>query len=444
MRSRAIPLSISIAALAAQSLGLAAPALGVSPTSVPFLYTGAEQTWLVPDGVNTIHVALVGGMGGGNATGSGVGGHGATVTGDLSVTPGDTIYVEVGGNGVSGSANDLCQTPTFNGGANCGSRSAGHGGGGTDVRSVAAGQAGSLASRLMVAGGGGGAGGGASSPPADGGDAGQPGTNAPSPGDPSLSAQGGEAGTAFTGGAGGAQSTTGGNGGLSGGFGVGGDGGTPGDFGGGGGGGGWYGGGGGGGGAQSLPYGAGGGGGSSFTGAATNASVTGDATGTPFVTISYGATSPAGGTVDATVTMATSALCLSLSTGSIDFGTRQFGDVGIAANPGVTATNCGGSGEDVLARGSDASGAGPTSWTLDDTGTCAGATLATDHFGLAVERQDTNAQVRLSTSNKALETLSGGAAIDHLARIDTPCPGGSGAGVVMTMHITFVATESVP
>ena len=97
--------------------------------------------------------------------------------------------------------------------------------------------------------------------------------------------------------------------------------------------------------------------------------------------------------------------------------------------------------ESVLAHGTDATGNGPTTWTLNDTGSCAAATLPTDNYALAIERQDTNAQVRLGTANKSLASLAGGAALDQLARIDTPCPGGSGAGIVMTMHIVFVATE---
>jgi hypothetical protein len=442
MRPRALAISVSIAAIAAQSPGLAAPALAAVPVNVPFAYTGTEQSWVVPAGLTSIHVVLVGGKGGSNATGEAAGGKAGEVSGDLAVNPADTIYIEVGGSGLNGSANSSCSQPAFNGGGLCGSRSAGYGGGASDLRSVSSAQPGSLASRLMLAAGGGGAGGGASSPPAIGGNAGQAGGDASGA---TTAAKAGQPGSSSAGGTGGAAGQLGGLSGADGQVGAGGDGGAPGStgFGGGGGGGGYYGGGGGGGGDGSLPNGAGGGGGSSFVGAATSSSVTLDSSGVPSVTITYGS-NPSGGSVDATVTMAQSAVCLELSTTSVDFGTRQFGDVAIAATPGVIATNCGGIGEDVLAHGSNATGAGPTSWTLDDTGTCTGGTLAADHFGLAIERQDTSAQVRLSGANKALETLTGGAAIDHLARIDTPCPGSSGAGVVMAMQMTFVATESVP
>jgi hypothetical protein len=166
-----------------------------------------------------------------------------------------------------------------------------------------------------------------------------------------------------------------------------------------------------------------------------------DSTGTPSITLTYTPPSPTTGTVDATVTMAQSVVCLEVSTGSIDFGTRQFGDTGVAASPQVTVANCGGISESVLAHGTDATGAGPTTWTLNDTGTCAGGTLATNDYGLALERQDTLDSVRLSSANKTLQTLGNGSSVDELARIDTPCPGSNGAGVQMSMQIVFVATE---
>jgi Glycine rich protein len=430
MRPRTLAISLSIAALAAQSIGTAVPALAATPVEVPFAYTGAEQQFDVPADVWTLSVTVKGAPGGTLGL-PGVEGRGATVTGDIAVTPSLRLYVEVGGKGTD--ANHSGGAPGgFNGGGAGGQATNGYingpayaaaGGGASDLRTISRADAGSLASRLVVAGGGGGA---TFMGSTTGGDAGQPGGGGTS---------GGGAGGTSAGGAGGLNTGPSSTGSL----GTGGAGGTGALNAGGGGGGGYY---GGGGGAE----GGGGGGGSSFVGAATNSSVTIDAAEIPSVTISYvvGAGAPNSGTVDATVTMAQSVVCLELSTGAVDFGTRQFGDVGIAAAPGVTATNCGGLNEDILAHGTDASGTGPTAWTLDDTGTCTGGTLPADHFGLALERQDTNAQVRLSATNKALETLSGGAAIDHLARIDTPCPGSSGAGVVMSMQMTFVATESLP
>jgi hypothetical protein len=436
MRRELIP--AAILAIATQAVGPAGSALAAQPAPTTFSFTGAEQSWVVPAGVTQVHVTLVGGRGGANAQATANGGRGASVEGDLDVTPSQTLYLEVGGNGQNGGGSGYV-VPAFNGGGLSGSTSPGAGGGGTDIRTAARSDAGTLDSRLVIAAGGGGAGGGASSPPTPGGDASQPGVNAPAPGDPTLSAQGGGAGTALAGGAGGAASSSGGSAGTAGSYGVGGNGGVPGAFGGGGGGGGYFGGGGGGAGEAPLDYGAGGGGGASFTGSLKHVTVGFDASGVPSITIAITVVDT--GAVEATVTMAESVACVELSTGSIDFGTRQFGDAGIAANPGITVTNCGDVSESIFAHGTDAAGDGPTTWTLNDTGTCAGGTLPADGYGLTVERQDTNAQLRLATSNKALETLVGRASLGHLARIDTPCPGSLGAGVVMTMHIVFLATE---
>ena len=64
-----------------------------------FSYTGGEQTFEVPASVSSIEVVAVGGRGG---SAFGVeGGVGAVVAGTVDVTPGQTLYVEVGGNGES-------------------------------------------------------------------------------------------------------------------------------------------------------------------------------------------------------------------------------------------------------------------------------------------------------------------------------------------------------
>jgi len=159
-----------------------------------FGYTGAEQTYVVPPGVTAIGVEATGSAG---ADSDAPGGRGAVVSGTVPVTPGQTLYVEVG--------SGLCNGGGFAGSGAAGE--AGNGGGATDLRTVSASNDGgslcgnqstaSLDSRLIVAAGGGGGGrtgivaGGA------GGDAGQPG------GDSQGGATGGGAGTATAGGAGG-------------------------------------------------------------------------------------------------------------------------------------------------------------------------------------------------------------------------------------------------
>lgn len=129
----AIVLSGSSSALAACSSGL-----------TTFTSTGAEQCYTVPAGITTLHVVAVGAGGGGSLGGSG--GVAARVTSDLTVSPGETLYVEVDVGGGS---------PGFQ---------AGGGGGASDVQTCSVSVMTCLPiavvgdPRLVVAGGGGGAG----------------------------------------------------------------------------------------------------------------------------------------------------------------------------------------------------------------------------------------------------------------------------------------------
>jgi hypothetical protein len=216
-----------------------APAQAATQT---YTYTGGEQTFTVPAGVFSLHVVAIGGAGG-KATDA-VGGVGAEATGSLSVAPGQTLYVEVGGRGQSLGEGGA-------GGFNGGGSGSGGGGGASDVRTSP--QAAGLAPdrRLIVAAGGGGGGGSGESAGSDGGAAGSPGV--------SGEYAGGGAGTETEGGAGSLGCESSGGNGL---LGVGGDGGNSGFVSppGGGGGGGYY---GGGGGAGACFVGSSGGGGGS-------------------------------------------------------------------------------------------------------------------------------------------------------------------------------------
>jgi IPT/TIG domain-containing protein/glycine rich protein len=254
-----------------------------------FTYTGSEQSWTVPTDVVAVEVVAVGGAGGTSCScsaGQAGGGHGATVDATIPVTPGETLYVEVGGTGANG-------TGTFNGGGGAsdfgGNYLSGEGGGATDLRAVAMAAGGTLNSRLVVAGGGGG-GGGTLGPAAvsAGGDAGADAGNASG----ACTAGGGGAGTLSSGGAAGvaAGSSDGENiQGVPGAFGDGGSGYETGT--GGGGGGGYYGGGSGSGcqnGAYNPYSGSGGGGGSSFvTSSATTSSLGLDSTGIPELSLTW-------------------------------------------------------------------------------------------------------------------------------------------------------------
>ncbi len=65
-------------------------------TTCTYSPTGAEDTFVVPAGVGTIDVVATGAPGAVGLEG-GSAGRGAKVSGDLTVTPGDTLYVNVGG-----------------------------------------------------------------------------------------------------------------------------------------------------------------------------------------------------------------------------------------------------------------------------------------------------------------------------------------------------------
>jgi outer membrane protein OmpA-like peptidoglycan-associated protein len=128
--------------------GSAAVAGDALASSTSFNYTGAMETYQVPEHVHALSVAAAGAAGG---NGIYAGGRGATVSSTLAVTPGSTLYVYVGGNGVGGAHN----AGGFNGGGSASQYNSGSSGGGaSDIRTAA----GDLASRLVVAGGGGGGG----------------------------------------------------------------------------------------------------------------------------------------------------------------------------------------------------------------------------------------------------------------------------------------------
>ena len=127
--------------------------------SQTFSYTGAEQTFTVPSGVNSITVDVKGAAGGYNSSSEPKGGR---VQATLPVTAGATLYIYVGGKGGASSGG-------FNGGGSSGSYSCMYSGGGaSDIRS--GGNA--LSNRIIVAGGGGGNGSNCGNDSAPGGDGG--------------------------------------------------------------------------------------------------------------------------------------------------------------------------------------------------------------------------------------------------------------------------------
>jgi hypothetical protein len=198
----------------------------------------------VPAGVTSVHVVAIGAAGAAGESLPGAestGGHGAIVSGDLSVAPAATLYVEVGGlpEETSACASKVHCVGGFNGGGS--STTGGGGGGASDIRTISRGESGTLGSRSLVAAGAGGGGDLAfrCAPPLAGG----PGGDAEKPGGDGGSCRGiepgrgggagketkggaggsrfGEEGSVGTGGAGGARNGGAGGGGLYGGGGGG-------------------------------------------------------------------------------------------------------------------------------------------------------------------------------------------------------------------------------
>ncbi len=153
-------------ACAAIALGLPSSAAAGETLTQAFTVEG-EHAFVVPPGVTSLQAKLIGGNG---APGHGgfPGGTGATVSATLSVTPGETLYVEVAGDG-STLPSGFGSPGGYGGGGTGGERRSfssyfggGGGGGASDLRTCSASScnaAASLASRLVVAGGGGGGGG---------------------------------------------------------------------------------------------------------------------------------------------------------------------------------------------------------------------------------------------------------------------------------------------
>jgi hypothetical protein len=250
-----------------------------------FAYTGSEQTFTVPGGVTTLEVTSVGAPGGpgydayDSSLDGSSGGFGAVVSAALAVTPGETLYVEVGGpnGGYNGAgAGGTGQAP--------GGEKAGGGGGASDVQTCSGGIAACPQGSLLLVAAGGGGGGATGDGAGQGGNGGAAGAD----GSPSATSQrgvggGGGAGTSSSPGAGGVGSGYDSANGAAGVYGAGGAGVSPPLYaGGGGGGGGVY----GGGGGASDGYDAGGGGGGSDL-VPVGGSASTDATGTPSVTISF-------------------------------------------------------------------------------------------------------------------------------------------------------------
>jgi hypothetical protein len=151
--------------VAACVCALLSPAVAQAETAAQSFTTSGESQFIVPAGVSSLQVTLVGGNGAaGGAGNSGFhapGGAGATAVATLAVSPGQILFTEVAGDGLAGGAGGY-----GGGGSDIHSGETGGGGGGaSDVQTCSATAnpascpgGSSLGSRLVVAAGGGGGG----------------------------------------------------------------------------------------------------------------------------------------------------------------------------------------------------------------------------------------------------------------------------------------------
>jgi len=250
--------------------------LAIPSGSETFSYTGAAQSFTVPQCISSLTIDMAGAAGGASTAGGGVGGAGGRMQATYSVAAGTALEVFVGGMGKTVSSSATPNVGGYNGGAACidvsYDYSVGTGGGASDIRVSPY----ALANRVIVAGAGGGAGYNYGSAPNDNGGAGGGLTGGVGP--ESLGEGGG--GTQTGGGANASYSTSYGTATGGGTLGLGATSNCTGDSG-GGGGGGYYGGGGG--------CWEGGGGGSSYSGSAVSvtADTQGYETGNGYVTITW-------------------------------------------------------------------------------------------------------------------------------------------------------------
>ena len=120
----------------------------VVPNTYTFTYKGVIQKFIVPNRVTSIQVNAIGAKGGTGARGQ-IGGSGANITTNLNVTPGQTLYIVVGG--FPGQS----ATAKYGFGGNGGSGT-NYGGAGGGLSGVFTSETPANANALVVAGGGGG------------------------------------------------------------------------------------------------------------------------------------------------------------------------------------------------------------------------------------------------------------------------------------------------
>ncbi len=155
---KATAIGVSTLALFGASTLFAYGASAALPALNTFSYTGAAQTYTVPENVCAVTLVAAGAQGGTwtmdyeDESAPQAGGNGGTATLSIAVSPGEVLRVNVGGQGGTGSTANPGAGGWNGGGA--GGVGGGGGGGASDVRQGGT----ALANRVVVGGGGGGVG----------------------------------------------------------------------------------------------------------------------------------------------------------------------------------------------------------------------------------------------------------------------------------------------
>lgn len=145
------------------------------------------------------------------------------------------------------------------------------------------------------------------------------------------------------------------------------------------------------------------------------------------------------GTVDAQVIVATP--CIIVSPTALDFGTLSFTTIAVQGySPrAIQLQNCGNSPEQMYVRGTDATVAGTTVWSLVPADPCSGG--LNEYFLRARDNSNTGPFVGLDKTDQFLETVGAGSiGLTNELQLVMPCTGSDGAGQTVNFQAVFTAT----